>query len=200
MKIHGKKRVYGVTVAKVDENLREIPGTEFEIKCDMIIVSTGLIPRVELLERSGVNLDPATRSVVVNELLETSTSGVYVAGNALIINDLADSAAVQGELAAKSAVDFVQNGKDSSVCWKSVIKGRNIRCVVPQLVSCQRDVSFYGRVVQPEENVYLKIPEIQAQFHHLKVKPPEMFTFNINKNKLEKLKDNKITVAIEHIK
>ena len=153
-----------------------------------------------MLERSGVNLDSATKSVVVNDLLETSTSGVYAAGNALIINDLADSAAVQGELAAKSAVDFVQNWRDSSVCWKSVIKGRNIRCVVPQLVSCQRDVSFYGRVVQPEENVYLKIPEIQVQFHHLKVKPPEMFTFNINKNKLEKLKDNKITVAIEHIK
>jgi len=197
IKIRGKKRVNGVTVVKVDENLREIPETEFEIKCDMIIVSSGLIPRVELLERAGASMDPATRSVVVNELLETSISGVFAAGNALIINDLVDSAAIQGEMAARSAVNFVQNEGVSSVSWKPVIKGRNIRLVVPQLISCERDVSFYGRVIQPEENVYLKIPEIEAQFYQLKVKPSEMLTFNIHKNILEKLKDSKITVAVE---
>jgi NADPH-dependent 2,4-dienoyl-CoA reductase/sulfur reductase-like enzyme len=196
-KIHGKKRVDGVTVAKVDENLREIPGTEFEIKCDMIIVSAGLIPRVELLERAGASMDPSTRSVIVNELFQTSISGVFAAGNALIINDLVDSAAVQGEMAARNAVDFAQNRSVSSVNWKPVIKGRNIRLVVPQLVSCERDVSFYGRVTKPEENVYLRIPEIRVQFSKLKVEPSEMVTFDIHKNILEKLEDSKITVAVE---
>ncbi|MFA7637102.1 MAG: FAD-dependent oxidoreductase, partial [Monoglobales bacterium] len=40
--IHGKDRVTGVTIAKVDENRKPIPGTEEYIKCDTLLLSVGL--------------------------------------------------------------------------------------------------------------------------------------------------------------
>lgn len=47
-KIHGKDRVEGVTVAKVDENLQAIPDTEEFVSCDTLLLSCGLIPENEL--------------------------------------------------------------------------------------------------------------------------------------------------------
>ena len=42
--IHGKERLEGVTIAKVDENRRPIPGTEEYVPCDTLMLSVGLIP------------------------------------------------------------------------------------------------------------------------------------------------------------
>ena len=197
VRIHGKKRVKGITVVEVGENLKDVPRTEFEIECDTVVVSAGLVPRIELPERAGADMDPATRSVVVNELLETSIPGVFAAGNALIINDLVDYAAMQGEIAASGAVDFIRNGGIPSARRISIVKGRNLRVLVPQYVSGERDAFFYGRVVQPEENVYLRIPEVEKRLHQLRVKPPEMLTFKIRKKSLERLEDDKLTVVVE---
>jgi len=196
-KILGKRRVKAVEIVKVGDRLEEKPGTEFEMRCDTIIVSAGLTPRVELLEKAGARMDPATRSVAVNELLETSIPRVFAAGNALTINDLVDYAAMQGEAAAKSAAGLTQSRRLSSDRWRPVVKGRNTRLVVPQYVSGRREVSFYGRVMQPEEDVYLKVPEIEVEFRQLRVKPAEMLTFTITSKEFRKLKEGKITVTIE---
>ena len=48
VKIHGQKRLSGVTIAAVDENRRVIPETEEFIKCDTLLLSVGLIPENEL--------------------------------------------------------------------------------------------------------------------------------------------------------
>ena len=44
VKIHGETRVTGITVAKVDDKMAPIPGTEFDIECDTVLLSVGLIP------------------------------------------------------------------------------------------------------------------------------------------------------------
>ncbi|MEM1908549.1 MAG: FAD-dependent oxidoreductase, partial [Thermofilaceae archaeon] len=82
VKVAGRGRVERVIVARVDEALKPIPGTEFEIPCDTVVVAAGLRPNVELLEKIGCAIDPATGGPVVNELLETSVPGVFAAGNA----------------------------------------------------------------------------------------------------------------------
>lgn len=195
--ILGKKRVGGLTGVQVDENLNDVAGTEFEVKCDTVVVSAGLIPRTELLEQAGAEMDPATRSVVVNDLFETSIPGVFAAGNVLVINDLVDYAAMQGETAAAGAVDFIRNEGISSGRWMQVAKGRNVRVLVPQCVSGERDVFFYGRVAKPEENVYLRVPEVGKELFQLRVKPPEMLTFKIPQKSFESLKADKLTVTVE---
>lgn len=195
--VNGTKRVEGVIVGKVDEKFNTIPGSEFEIKCDTLIVSAGLLPRVELLMRAGAFMDPATKSAVVNEYLETTIPGVFLAGNALVINDLVDYAAEQGEAAATSAIKFIQEGGFPSCVQKSVVKGRNVRLIVPQLITGENDVFFYGRVSQPEEDVYLKVPEVGMKLRMLRVKPPEMLRFKIRKKQFENLEGDKITISVE---
>ena len=46
--IHGQERLEGVTLARVDENRRPIPGTERDIPCDTLLLSVGLLPENEL--------------------------------------------------------------------------------------------------------------------------------------------------------
>ena len=46
--IRGRERVEQVTVMKVDENRRPIPGTEMVFDCDTVLLSVGLIPENEL--------------------------------------------------------------------------------------------------------------------------------------------------------
>lgn len=48
--IHGKERVEGVTLAKVDEKRKPIPGTEEYIPCDTLLLSVGLIPEMNCPE------------------------------------------------------------------------------------------------------------------------------------------------------
>ena len=59
--IHGKERVTGVTVSKVDENLKPIPGSEEYVSCDTVLLSCGLIPENELSEGAGAEMDPVTK-------------------------------------------------------------------------------------------------------------------------------------------
>ena len=64
--IHGKERITGVTIAKVDEAKRVIPGTQEDVKCDTLLLSVGLIPENELSRNAQIELDPKTNGPVVN--------------------------------------------------------------------------------------------------------------------------------------
>ena len=81
MKIKGKDRVEGVTVAKVDEKMRPIPGTEFDIECDTLLLSVGLIPENELSIGAGVELAPLTNGPKVDQHRQTNLPGIYAAGD-----------------------------------------------------------------------------------------------------------------------
>ena len=61
LKIHGKKRVSGVTIAEVDSNRKVIPGSEEYIECDTVLYSVGLIPENELTRMYGVPFRPRQR-------------------------------------------------------------------------------------------------------------------------------------------
>ena len=82
--IHGRDRIEGVTVAKVDENLKPIEGTEEYIDCDLLVLSVGLIPENELSEQLDIEMDPRTRGPVVDEQMMTSVPGIFAAGNVAV--------------------------------------------------------------------------------------------------------------------
>jgi len=195
-KVSGRRRVEKVTVSRVDESLRPIKGTEFELRCDTLILATGLIPNIDILERIGVIIDPATRGPVVNEFLETTVPGVFVAGNALIINDSVDNVVNQGELAAEGAHIFIQNDGMPSTGWRPVKKGRNIRSAVPHYISGMRDVTFYARVRAPERMVEVRVPEVDFKRRLPSVRPAEMVTFKLSKELLASLKEPKVTLEV----
>lgn len=113
VEIHGKKRVEGVTVARVDENLRPVEGTEEYIECDTLMLSVGLIPENELSKKAGVLIDPKTRGPVVDENRQTMVPGIFACGNVVKVHELVDFVSDEGEIAGRSAGLYAQ-GK--SVC------------------------------------------------------------------------------------
>ena len=106
-KIHGKDRVEGVTVSKVDENLKPIPGAEEYVSCDTLLLSCGLIPENELSQKLGLTMDSATNGPVVDKSLQTSMDGVFECGNVLHVHDLVDHVSAEAERAGKNAAAYV---------------------------------------------------------------------------------------------
>ena len=194
VEVRGKGRVERVKVVRVDENLNEIPGSEFWIEADTLIISAGLVPSVKKLKKIGVEIDPSTGGPVVNDRQETSVPGIFVAGNSLLINDLVDYVAEQGELAAEGAKEFIENGGIESRKWVKVEKGENVRLIVPHYLSGDRDVYLYLRVSKPMEDVELRIPEIGRRMKLPVVKPAEMLRIKLRAEEIRKAE--KLTVEV----
>ena len=111
LKIYGKDRVEKVSIAKVDSGMNELAGTEFDITCDTVLVSVGLIPENELIEMAGAVIDKKTNSPVSNEVNKTSIPGVFVCGNSFKVYDLVDSVTADSELAGKMAAEYLRTGR-----------------------------------------------------------------------------------------
>ena len=89
--IHGKDRVTKVSVVKVSDDRKEVPGTQFDISCDTVLMSVGLIPENELIEMAGVRMDKKTNSPLSPELNKTSIPGLFVCGNSFKVYDIVDT-------------------------------------------------------------------------------------------------------------
>ena len=111
--IQGKERVEGITLARV-ENGKPVPGTEEHYDCDTLLLSCGLLPENELSRAAGVALSPITSGPLVNESLETSSPGVFAAGNVLHVHDLVDYVSEEAGAAGAQAAAYLQNGEQDA--------------------------------------------------------------------------------------
>ena len=134
VKIHGVGRIEGVTTAKVDKNLMPIKGTEEYVECDTLLLSVGLIPENELTEQMGVGMYTLTGGAYVDQDLETDTEGVFACGNVLHVHDLVDYVTMEGQKAARSAKNYLDNSKLDKKDYPEikVVPGYGIRYVLPQ--------------------------------------------------------------------
>ena len=110
-KIHGRDRVERVSVIKVDGDMNELPGSGFDIDCDTVLVSVGLIPENELIEMAGVAIDGKTNSPVSKEVNLTSVPGIFVCGNSFKVYDYVDSVTADSEKAGKMAAWYLEAKK-----------------------------------------------------------------------------------------
>jgi len=150
--IHGTDRVTGITAAKVDDRMRPIPGTEFEIECDTVLLSVGLIPENELSRGLGLTLHPLTGGPVVDQRRETSEPGIFAAGNVVHVHDLVDFVSDEAEIAGKFAAQAALGASGGSSRDLAVTAGENVRTCVPQhlrLGSSPEKVRLYMRVTKP---------------------------------------------------
>ena len=107
VRIHGNKRLTGVTIAQVDEKLTPMHETEKFYPCDTLLLSCGLLPENELTGVLGADLSPVTSGAVVNESLETSIPGVFSCGNVLHVHDLVDYVSEEAAQAGKHASEYI---------------------------------------------------------------------------------------------
>ena len=77
VEIHGRERVEGVTIAKVDERRRPIEETREYIPCDTLLLSVGLIPENELTKSASVSIDRITNGAYVDQDRQTEVEGIY---------------------------------------------------------------------------------------------------------------------------
>ena len=131
--IQGKDRLTGVTVAKVDENRRPIPGSEMHFDCDTLLLSVGLIPENELSLGAGVKLSAVTSGAEVDNLLQTNVPGVFACGNVLHVHDLVDHVSNESLKAGHAAARFVR-GQIEAAETIAVRDGQGVRGVVPQRI------------------------------------------------------------------
>ena len=108
VKIHGKKRVEGVTLAQVDAQAKPISGTEEFYPCDTLLLSVGLLPENELSRQAEVPLSPVTNGPIVDENLETEVPGIFACGNVLHVHDLVDFVSEEAAQAGRAAAEYVQ--------------------------------------------------------------------------------------------
>lgn len=192
-KIHGKTRVEGVTVSKVDQNMKPIPNTDRYIECDMVVLSVGLIPENELTQSAGIKLDSITNGPIVDENMMTSMPGVFAAGNVVAVFDLVDYVSKTGVIAAKGAVKFINGDLDKSNELVSLVAGDNISVLVPQVIhkNCtSSEVDVFLRVREENEKMALftewsenTVPA--GRFNQ--VKPPEMIRTILTRKTLDQI-------------
>jgi NADPH-dependent 2,4-dienoyl-CoA reductase/sulfur reductase-like enzyme len=106
--IYGQDRIEKVKVVRVDDNFSEIAGTEFELDCDTLLISVGLIPENELIEIAGAALDKNTNSPVSDSVNKTTILGLFVCGNSFKVYDVADSVTQDSELCGKMAAQYLR--------------------------------------------------------------------------------------------
>ena len=204
--IHGKERVEGVTIAKVDENRKPIPGTEETYSCDTLLLSVGLLPENELSRNLGIEMNPTTSGPIVDEGLETNIEGIFACGNVLHVHDLVDFVSEEATVAGKNAAKYVKGEKEKSDILNSIgLKGENgVRYTVPNTLNpknINEKVTVRFRVGQVYKNCYISVYFDNERILHKKrpiLAPGEMEEIKLEKEKLLKHPELKlITIKIE---
>lgn len=189
--IHGKDRVTGVTVSKVDDKLQLVPGTAFDVDCDCVLLSVGLIPENELGRAAGLAIDPITGGALVDQYRQTSIPGFFAAGNVLHVHDLVDWVSQEAEIAGRSAAKHARGELSEAAEQRLVTVGEGIRTIVPQRLSPlepgKMSVRFYFRAAKPMGASLLQFfadGELAFERKLRVVKPSEMIVTDIPVRKI----------------
>lgn len=177
IEVHGKDRLTGVTVAKVDEKMNPIPGTEEYIDCDLLVLAVGLIPENELSKKADVLMDPKTKGPVVDNEFMTSVPGIFSAGNVTVVFDLVDYVSESGAIAAQGALKYVRGEMDEEITYHEVVAGENVNFVVPQRIRNGGKTNFYMRVKNVLSNIEVSCNEDDSKIakkRQIKGMPAEM--------------------------
>lgn len=199
--IHGRERLSGVTVARVDDQRRPVHGSEIFLDCDTLLLSCGLIPENELSQGAGVELSPLTSGPVVDETLETSVPGIFACGNVLHVHDLVDHVSDESFRAGRAAAAFVCRGSGTQVSF-TVKDGPGVRGTVPQKVSSspQGDVPLMFRPSDVFRNACAVVECDGREIMRKKAMiytPGEMVSLTLKKDLFDSLSGSVITVRIE---
>ncbi|MBR2908733.1 MAG: FAD-dependent oxidoreductase [Clostridia bacterium] len=179
----GKNRVEGVYYGSVDERYNKIEATKKFLPCDTIILSVGLVPETDLID---MQINPKTKSVFVNDYLQSEKEGVFVCGNVLHVHDLVDNVSMEGALAGKNASDYALNrlkkGKQYALSHST-----EISYTVPTMIHSGEGtavIKFRVRTKITKSYFVLKNAkgEVVAKKYVMACLPGEMQTFEVDRS------------------
>lgn len=199
VEIHGKERLEGVTIAKVDENRKPIEETKEYIPCDTLLLSVGLIPENELTKKAKVELSNITSGAIVDQDRQTLNEGVFACGNVLHVHDLVDYVSEESEIAGKSAAEYIKNESKKDLDLKIIPDGK-VRYTVPQIVTRKKDFEIFFRVSNIYENCEVIVKDNNKEItklRKLKMVPGEMEKVKIKKEMLDDIEGNEIFIELK---
>ena len=182
--IHGRDRLERVTVAPVDDARNPVMDKAWEVDCDTLLLSIGLLPDAELARSLGAQLDPLTGGPIVSGTMETTLPGVFAAGNVVHVNDLADWVSQEARVAGEGAGALATGARrpDHDI---RLLPGENVGYVVPHTISGDQANTISFRVRRPIPGpTILRIGDV----HRRKVRavvPAEMVTLKVTPRLLE---------------
>ena len=201
--IHGQERLEGVTLARVDENRRPIPGTERDIPCDTLLLSVGLLPENELSQQAGVRLDAVTGGPEVGDDLSTSIPGVFACGNVLHVHDLVDFVSQEAARAGENAARYLLEQRRERQTVR--LTGKNgVRYTVPQYLDpegMEESVTVRFRVGKPYQNADLAVyadGALLRRVHKRILTPGEMEQLTLRRADLPR-ELAEITIQVEEV-
>lgn len=198
VEIHGKDRVEGVTIAKVDESRKPIAETREYIPCDTLLLSVGLIPENELSKAANVELCRTTNGAVVDQDRQTSVPGIFACGNVLHVHDLVDFVSQEAEIAGKAAAEYISQRQAESVNIPLSTDGK-IRYTVPQIITRKKDVTVYFRVGDIYKNVKINVfddDKLILSRKRPKVAPGEMESITLKGAQLASVKQLRFCLEV----
>ncbi len=202
--VRGKNRVEKVVIAKVDDKMKFIPGTEMEFDCDTLLLSVGLIPNNDLFNNLGIKFSK-TRGAMVNQDMETEIPGIFSAGNVLHVHDLVDYVVSEAREAAVGAAKYLNKQTKHNGFKYEIKQGFGIGYVVPQVLDlddASEKVSLKFRVAKPFKDIVINIKEGERLIKRIikpAIVPSEMEIVYLPKESFLK-EDHVITVSVEEKK
>lgn len=181
--IHGRDRVEKVTVAPVDQNLQPIAAKAWDVPCDTLLLSIGLIPENELARQLNLRIDPLTGGPVVSSTMETSLDGVFACGNVVHIHDMVDWVTQEALLAGRNAGRSV-TGQRPPADNIRLVPGDNVASCVPHTLSSDREHTIYLRVRRPLERCSIRLGDVYEKKLRY-VFPAETVTLTIRPSLLQ---------------
>ena len=199
--IHGKERLEGVTIARVDENRRPIRESEEYIPCDTLLLSCGLIPENELTKGANISLDRVTNGATVDQDRQTDTEGIFACGNVLHVHDLVDYVSEEADIAGKAAAEYVMNNTTGKAIKTIDLKtDGKVRYTVPQRITAEKNVTVYFRVADVYRDVRVIVRDgerVIVNKKKQKVAPGEMETVTLTPQMLSGVESGVLSFGIE---
>ena len=197
--IHGRERLEGVTIARVDENRRPIKESEEYIPCDTLLLSCGLIPENELTKGAGIRLDRVTGGAAVNGERETEIPGIFACGNVLHVHDLVDYVSEESAIAGRAAAKYILGESHKDISISLVTDGR-VRYTVPQRLTEITDTSVYFRVSDVFRDAKIVVRDgdrVIISKKKQRLAPAEMEKVELTKDIISSLSGGELSFSIE---
>ena len=192
--IHGRDRIEKITVAPVNQDLKPDMSRAWDVPCDTLLISIGLIPENELTQNLGIGLDVVTGGPLVSSTLETSMPGMFACGNVLHVHDLVDYVTREALLAGKFAGEWakgVRRPKDNI----QLVSGDNVRYCVPHTLSPEREHTIYLRCKTAMKPCKIRVGNLMEKKLRF-VFPAEMIMFKIKPDLLDKFYGDTLRIDI----
>ena len=201
VELHGKERLTGVTIAKVDERRRPIMETAEHIPCDTLLLSCGLIPENELTTSAGIALDRITNGATVDGDRETAIEGVFACGNVLHVHDLVDYVSEESVIAGQAAARYVRGEAKKNAAISLSTDGK-VRYTVPQRITEKKDTTVYFRVSDVYRDMKLVVRDgdkVIIEKKKQKLAPGEMETVKITAEMIEANESGTLRLSLEEV-